>query len=307
MNFMEQNNSLMKSFHQLLHSHWLNPLQVIPPVSTRYSSYSSSTASFISPGKSESSDQEEPLNLSLKYCDVQLSKSQNSPVPTNQFRLSSQIPLMIPHVFQTLFTSRPILPNIPKSHSMSGFFPLQMTTMNDCNKQKRKSTPVKLKKSRCFKCNQCRQIFPCLNNLTEHTLQVHGSYKCHICNTSFTQRSNLQRHALRHVGFKPYKCGVCSKEYYRKDHLIRHISFNHPMVSPKENIIQRLSSSESLNFIDSQEDSDAKLENEFSSFRPESDNSYHSYENNDDNNSIAEENIFLKVEPTDSMDVDILN
>ncbi|VDO06576.1 unnamed protein product [Rodentolepis nana] len=101
-----------------------------------------------------------------------------------------------------------------------------------------------------FTCNQCNNIeFPSLQNLEEHTMQVHGSYRCHVCSRTFTQRSNLQRHALKHVGFKPFQCGICLQGYYRKDHLLKHIKVNHPAVNPRENIHVFLSSSQSLDYL----------------------------------------------------------
>ncbi|KAM3182229.1 hypothetical protein ACTXT7_012805 [Hymenolepis weldensis] len=99
-------------------------------------------------------------------------------------------------------------------------------------------------------CNLCNEMeFPSLQQLEEHTMQVHGCYRCHICSHSFTQRSNLQRHALKHVGFKPLRCRICLQGYYRKDHLMKHIEVNHPTVNPRENIHVFLSSSQSLDFL----------------------------------------------------------
>nr|CDS34021.1 zinc finger protein [Hymenolepis microstoma] len=101
-----------------------------------------------------------------------------------------------------------------------------------------------------FTCNQCNNIeFPSLQNLEEHTMQVHGSYRCHVCSRTFTQRSNLQRHALKHVGFKPFQCGICLQGYYRKDHLLKHIKVNHPTDNPRESIHVFLSSSQSLDYL----------------------------------------------------------
>ncbi|VDO00719.1 unnamed protein product [Rodentolepis nana] len=103
---------------------------------------------------------------------------------------------------------------------------------------------------RRFICNQCRDQFSSLTELTRHTLEVHNSFRCNYCNAKFTQRSNLQRHSLKHVGFKPFTCNICNKEYYRKDHLVRHIEVTHPDVDPRLNITTRLSSSECLEFLD---------------------------------------------------------
>lgn len=103
--------------------------------------------------------------------------------------------------------------------------------------------------SRRFPCNQCREEFPSLHTLEEHTMCQHGTYRCHICKAQFTQRSNLQRHALKHVGFKPFECRVCSKAYYRKDHLMRHMEMGHPGYTPRENITVHLTSSESLDYL----------------------------------------------------------
>ncbi|CAL8080574.1 unnamed protein product [Calicophoron daubneyi] len=103
--------------------------------------------------------------------------------------------------------------------------------------------------NRRFPCNQCREEFPSLHTLEEHTMFRHGTYRCHICKAQFTQRSNLQRHALKHVGFKPFECRVCSKAYYRKDHLMRHMEMGHPGFIPRENITVHLTSSESLDFL----------------------------------------------------------
>lgn len=103
---------------------------------------------------------------------------------------------------------------------------------------------------RRFICNQCREQFSSLSDLTRHTLDVHSSFRCNYCNAKFTQRSNLQRHSLKHVGFKPFTCNICNKEYYRKDHLVRHIEVTHPEVDPRLNITTRLSSSECLEFLD---------------------------------------------------------
>ncbi|KAA3676589.1 uncharacterized protein DEA37_0011663 [Paragonimus westermani] len=103
--------------------------------------------------------------------------------------------------------------------------------------------------NRRFPCNQCREEFPSLHTLEEHTMFQHGTYRCHICKAQFTQRSNLQRHALKHVGFKPFECRVCSKAYYRKDHLMRHMEMGHPGYTPRENITVHLTSSESLDFL----------------------------------------------------------
>ncbi|VDO10143.1 unnamed protein product [Rodentolepis nana] len=103
---------------------------------------------------------------------------------------------------------------------------------------------------RNFPCNQCNEVeFHSLQQLEEHTMQVHGSYRCHVCSRTFTQRSNLQRHALKHVGFKPFRCGVCLQGYYRKDHLMRHMEVNHPTVNPLENIQVFLTSSQSLDYL----------------------------------------------------------
>ncbi|VDL40099.1 unnamed protein product [Hymenolepis diminuta] len=99
-------------------------------------------------------------------------------------------------------------------------------------------------------CNQCSEMeFSSLQQLEEHTMQVHGCYRCHICSHTFTQRSNLQRHALKHVGFKPLRCRICLQGYYRKDHLMKHIEVNHPTVNPRENIHVFLSSSQSLDYL----------------------------------------------------------
>ncbi|THD25922.1 Zinc finger protein [Fasciola hepatica] len=103
--------------------------------------------------------------------------------------------------------------------------------------------------NRRFPCNQCREEFPSLHTLEEHTMCQHGTYRCHICKAQFTQRSNLQRHALKHVGFKPFECRVCSKAYYRKDHLMRHMEMGHPGYTPRENITVHLTSSESLDYL----------------------------------------------------------
>ncbi|GAA55076.1 zinc finger protein Gfi-1 [Clonorchis sinensis] len=103
--------------------------------------------------------------------------------------------------------------------------------------------------NRRFPCNQCREEFPSLHTLEEHTMFQHGTYRCHICKAQFTQRSNLQRHALKHVGFKPFECRVCSKAYYRKDHLMRHMEMGHPGYTPRDNITVHLTSSESLDFL----------------------------------------------------------
>ncbi|VDL61966.1 unnamed protein product [Hymenolepis diminuta] len=103
---------------------------------------------------------------------------------------------------------------------------------------------------RRFICNQCREQFSSLTELTRHTLDIHSSFRCNYCNAKFTQRSNLQRHSLKHVGFKPFTCNICNKEYYRKDHLVRHIEVTHPDVDPRLNITTRLSSSECLEFLD---------------------------------------------------------
>ncbi|CAH8549568.1 unnamed protein product [Dicrocoelium dendriticum] len=103
--------------------------------------------------------------------------------------------------------------------------------------------------NRRFPCNQCREEFPSLHTLEEHTMFRHGAYRCHICRAKFTQRSNLQRHALKHVGFKPFECRVCCKAYYRKDHLMRHMEMSHPGHAPRENITVHLTSSESLEFL----------------------------------------------------------
>nr|CDS34022.1 zinc finger protein [Hymenolepis microstoma] len=103
---------------------------------------------------------------------------------------------------------------------------------------------------RNFPCNQCNEVeFHSLQQLEEHTMQVHGSYRCHVCSRTFTQRSNLQRHALKHVGFKPFRCGICLQGYYRKDHLMRHMEVNHPTVNSRENIKVFLSSSQSLDYL----------------------------------------------------------
>ncbi|VDN98477.1 unnamed protein product [Rodentolepis nana] len=103
---------------------------------------------------------------------------------------------------------------------------------------------------RNFPCNQCNQMeFYSLQQLEEHTRVSHGSYRCHICSRTFTQRSNLQRHALKHVGFKPFQCALCLQGYYRKDHLMRHMEVNHPAVNPRENIKVFLSSSKSLEYL----------------------------------------------------------
>ncbi|VDL60113.1 unnamed protein product [Hymenolepis diminuta] len=103
---------------------------------------------------------------------------------------------------------------------------------------------------RNFPCNQCNEMeFHSLQQLEEHTMQTHGSYRCHVCSRTFTQRSNLQRHALKHVGFKPFRCGVCLQGYYRKDHLMRHMEVNHPTVNPLENIQVFLTSSQSLDYL----------------------------------------------------------
>ncbi|CAH8855453.1 unnamed protein product [Trichobilharzia szidati] len=103
--------------------------------------------------------------------------------------------------------------------------------------------------NRRFPCNQCKEEFPSLHTLEQHTLGQHGTYRCHICRAQFTQRSNLQRHALKHVGFKPFECRVCSKAYYRKDHLMRHMEMGHPGYTPRDNITVHLTSSESLDFL----------------------------------------------------------
>ncbi|TNN20240.1 Zinc finger protein [Schistosoma japonicum] len=103
--------------------------------------------------------------------------------------------------------------------------------------------------NRRFPCNQCKEEFPSLHTLEQHTLSQHGTYRCHICQAQFTQRSNLQRHALKHVGFKPFECRVCSKAYYRKDHLMRHMEMGHPGFTPRDNITVHLTSSESLDFL----------------------------------------------------------
>ncbi|CAI2730350.1 unnamed protein product [Schistosoma spindalis] len=103
--------------------------------------------------------------------------------------------------------------------------------------------------SRRFPCNQCKEEFPSLHTLEQHTLSQHGTYRCHICQAQFTQRSNLQRHALKHVGFKPFECRVCSKAYYRKDHLMRHMEMGHPGFTPRDNITVHLTSSESLDYL----------------------------------------------------------
>ncbi|CAH8546900.1 unnamed protein product [Heterobilharzia americana] len=103
--------------------------------------------------------------------------------------------------------------------------------------------------NRRFPCNQCKQEFPSLHTLEQHTLCQHGTYRCHICKAQFTQRSNLQRHALKHVGFKPFECRVCSKAYYRKDHLMRHMEMGHPGYTPRDNITVHLTSSESLDYL----------------------------------------------------------
>ncbi|VDN97906.1 unnamed protein product [Rodentolepis nana] len=111
---------------------------------------------------------------------------------------------------------------------------------------KRRSTSSR----RNFPCNQCNKMeFLSLQQLEEHTKQVHGSYRCHVCSHTFTQRSNLQRHALKHVGFKPFLCGICLQGYYRKDHLMRHMEVNHPTSNSRENIKVFLSSSQSLDFL----------------------------------------------------------
>ncbi|XP_018651971.1 putative zinc finger protein [Schistosoma mansoni] len=103
--------------------------------------------------------------------------------------------------------------------------------------------------NRRFPCNQCKEEFPSLHTLEQHTLSQHGTYRCHICQAQFTQRSNLQRHALKHVGFKPFECRVCSKAYYRKDHLMRHMEMGHPGFTPRDNITVHLTSSESLDYL----------------------------------------------------------
>ncbi|KAM3179060.1 hypothetical protein ACTXT7_001366 [Hymenolepis weldensis] len=104
--------------------------------------------------------------------------------------------------------------------------------------------------SRRFICNQCREQFSSLSELTRHTLGVHSSFLCTYCDAKFTQRSNLQRHSLKHVGFKAFTCNICSKGYYRKDHLTRHIEVAHPNVNPRLNITTHLKSSECLDFLD---------------------------------------------------------
>ncbi|KAM3179059.1 hypothetical protein ACTXT7_001365 [Hymenolepis weldensis] len=101
-----------------------------------------------------------------------------------------------------------------------------------------------------FICNQCREQFSSLSELTRHTLGVHSSFLCTYCDAKFTQRSNLQRHSLKHVGFKAFTCNICSKGYYRKDHLTRHIEVAHPNVNPRLNITTHLKSSECLDFLD---------------------------------------------------------
>nr|CDS34407.1 zinc finger protein [Hymenolepis microstoma] len=103
---------------------------------------------------------------------------------------------------------------------------------------------------RRFICNQCRDQFSSLTELTRHTLEVHNSFRCNYCNAKFTQRSNLQRHSLKHVGFKPFTCNVCSRGYCRKDHLVRHIESVHPNVDPRLNITTHLHSSECLEFLE---------------------------------------------------------
>lgn len=105
---------------------------------------------------------------------------------------------------------------------------------------------------RPFSCNLCGEgDFKCLQDLETHTLAAHGSYRCHVCSAKFTQRSNLQRHALKHVGFKPFECRVCGKSYFRKDHLMRHMEVMHPSFAARDNINVYLTSSESLDFLNS--------------------------------------------------------
>ncbi|VDL61965.1 unnamed protein product [Hymenolepis diminuta] len=101
-----------------------------------------------------------------------------------------------------------------------------------------------------FICNQCRERFSSLTELTRHTLDIHSSFRCIYCNVEFTQRPNLRRHSLKYVGFKAFTYNICSKGYYRKDHLVRHIEVTHPEVNPRLNITTHLRSSECLDFLD---------------------------------------------------------
>ena len=104
-----------------------------------------------------------------------------------------------------------------------------------------------------FKCNQCQRICHSLSQLQTHTYTMHGQFRCTVCKATFTQRSNLQRHSLRHVGFKPFECAVCLRAYFRKDHLVRHMESVHPDAPIQNNIISRLTSAESLDYLERME------------------------------------------------------
>jgi hypothetical protein len=72
-----------------------------------------------------------------------------------------------------------------------------------------------LKKTKSFKCWQCRNYFRTANSLKEH-LKSHigrASFKCLQCRKSFARSRDLKEHFKMHTREKPFNCIQCRESF----------------------------------------------------------------------------------------------
>ena len=87
------------------------------------------------------------------------------------------------------------------------------------------------KETTSYKCSVCKEEFPSIRDVMQHSKEVHEGAKpnlCTICGSSYATKETLRDHiGAIHEGKKKHVCSKCDKPFYRKQDLVKHFEAVH--------------------------------------------------------------------------------
>eukprot|EP01083_Nonionella_stella_P182915 659504_1 len=94
---------------------------------------------------------------------------------------------------------------------------IQTLDASDILGQYMKSTNVKKRSKRKYKCKKCNGSFYSKDGLSNHIKQMHNEeqkqWTCRYCDMVFSRKKDLKKHKLVHNTQKPYSCYICKKRF----------------------------------------------------------------------------------------------
>lgn len=80
-----------------------------------------------------------------------------------------------------------------------------------------------------FTCNECREDYQTLSDLTDHNLKTHNLYTCDICFKTYAKKRYVQQHRKRHTQEKKFHCKVCGFRFFEQSKLKSHMETHKPV------------------------------------------------------------------------------